>query len=124
MFFSNITAFEQGHTYDVSVMTNGRGSSVGKLNSTSEAGVIGHDDTANIKPPTWNRSHLKYRCADLMNGTRNRTAVIFPYRNRGLHFKLALSPIHKHIIKQVSPVLNKKLLLTMSHREKLTFNTK
>ena len=83
-------------------MTNGRGSSVGKLNSTSAAGVIGHDDTANIKPPTWNRSQLKYRCGDLMNGTRNRTAVIFPYRNRGLHFKLALSPIHEHIIKQVS----------------------
>ena len=100
MFFSNITAFEQGHTYDVSVMTNGRGSSVGKLNSTIAAGFIRQDGTANIKP--WNRSHLKYRCGDLMYGTRNRTAVIFPYRNRGLHFKLALSPIHEHIIKQVS----------------------
>ena len=101
VFFSNITAFEQGHTY-ASVMTNGRDSSVGKQNSTSAAGFIRQDDTANIKPPTWNRSQLKYRCGDLMNGTRNRTAVIFPYRNRGLHFKLALSPIHEHIIKQVS----------------------
>ena len=102
VFFSNITAFEQGHTYDASVMTNGRGSSVEKLNSTSAVGVIGQDDTANVKPPTWNRSHLKYRCGDLMYGTRNWTAVIFPYRNRGLHFKLALSPIHQHIINQVS----------------------
>ena len=48
---------------------------------------------------------LTYSCDDLPaaaagSGKSMRTAVIFPFRDREMHLKLALSPIHKHMMDQ------------------------
>jgi len=45
-------------------------------------------------------NQLSYDCDTMPGDSQSKTIVIFPFRDRQRHLKLALSPIHEHILKQ------------------------
>ena len=64
------------------------------------SGGVAQYEAVNVTQP-----QLTYSCDDLPaaaagSGKSMRTAVIFPFRDREMHLKLALSPIHKHMMDQ------------------------
>ena len=61
------------------------------------SGGVAQYEAVNVTQP-----QLTYSCDDLPAGSGKsmRTAVIFPFRDREMHLKLALSPIHKHMMDQ------------------------
>ena len=44
---------------------------------------------------------LSYNCDDYSSSSKVRTVVIFPFREREMHLKMILSPVHIQMMRQV-----------------------